>query len=86
MALNQLRDTLAELIRGNEVWENSRIVVVLFIDADGRIRNWRVVTSETLPRQEGLLGQAIGRMRLPAPPRETQELYRTVGIGLLLEM
>ncbi len=59
-----------------------KAVVVLTIEADGRISSYRFESRSGSQAFDDALDRAIRQTRLPPPPLELRERYRTVGLGV----
>lgn len=59
-----------------------KAVVVLFIEPDGRISNYRFERRSGNGSYDDALDRAIRQTRLPPPPPELRSVYRTVGLGV----
>jgi colicin import membrane protein/protein TonB len=56
--------------------------VVLFIEPDGRISNWRFERRSGNAAFDEALERSIRQTRLPPPPPENRERYRSIGLGV----
>jgi len=59
-----------------------KATVILFIDHDGRISRFRFEQRSGDDSFDGALERSIRQTRLPPPPPDTRERYRSVGLGV----
>ncbi len=59
-----------------------KATVVLVVEADGRISSWRFEQRSGNAAFDDALERAIRQTRLPPPPPEVRNAYRTVGLGV----
>lgn len=63
-----------------------RATVVLYVEPDGRISRWAFESRSGSQAFDDALDRAIRQARLPPPPAELRERYRTVGLGVRFTM
>jgi TonB family protein len=57
--------------------------VLLFIEPDGRVARWQFAQRSQNPVFDGALERAIQTARVPPPPPEMAQRYRTQGLAVL---
>jgi colicin import membrane protein/protein TonB len=60
-----------------------RATVLLFIEPDGRVSRWQFAQRSQNPVFDGALERAIQTARVPPPPPEMAQRYRTQGLAVL---
>ncbi len=63
-----------------------KATVVLFIEPDGKVSRFRFEKRSGSVAFDDALDRAIRQTRLPPPPTELRERYRSVGLGVLFQM
>ncbi len=59
-----------------------KAVIVLYLEADGRISTWRFQTKSGNDACDGAIDRAVRRTtRLPPPPPDRRDAFRRVGLG-----
>jgi colicin import membrane protein/protein TonB len=60
-----------------------KATVLLFIEPDGRVSRWQFAQRSQNPVFDGALERAIQAARVPPPPAEMAQRYRTQGLAVL---
>jgi colicin import membrane protein/protein TonB len=60
-----------------------RATVLLFIEPDGRISRYEFESRSGNPSFDGALESAVRGARLPPPPSERRDRYRSQGLAVL---
>lgn len=60
-----------------------KATVLLFIEPDGRVSRWQFAQRSQNPVFDGALERAIQTARVPPPPPEMAQRYRTQGLAVL---
>jgi colicin import membrane protein/protein TonB len=60
--------------------------LVLFIESDGRIARWRFETRSGNAAFDDALERTLQQTRLPPPPPDGRELYRSTGLQVLFQI
>jgi colicin import membrane protein/protein TonB len=60
-----------------------KATVLLFIEPDGRVSRWQFAQRSQNPVFDGALERAIQTARVPPPPAEMAQRYRTQGLAVL---
>ena len=60
-----------------------KATVLLFIEPDGRVSRWQFAQRSQNPMFDGALERAIQTARVPPPPPEMAQRYRTQGLAVL---
>jgi colicin import membrane protein len=64
-----------------------KAMVVLFIEPDGRLSRWHIEKPSGNPAFDDALERTLRQTnRVPPPPREVAERYRSAGIGVLFQI
>ncbi len=59
-----------------------KATVVLYVEPDGKVTNWRFESRSGNDAYDGALERAIRQVRLPPPPAELRERFRRGGVGV----